>query len=187
MVILNLQLLVSLTFKKLIFLSTLIYQLDNNFHFVFLLHAFKTFPSFSMLGEGFRIRKSDYRNKIIVLSNLMIYIWLTRERTRGRTFKKSNSSQEAEVLSASLRSPTAKHLRQRLDDVTKRAKALVKNVKYPISFILSSRTNCPCLWKICKNCSYSEKTLSYPFKLAVLHLTKKALYSEVILCQENNG
>lgn len=93
-------------------------------------------------GEGFPIRGSDYRNKIILLSNLKIYIWLARGWTRGWTFKKSNSFQVAEVLPASLRSPTAKHLRQRLYDVTQWARMSAKNVKYLIYFFLQIKVIC---------------------------------------------
>lgn len=92
-------------------------------------------------GEGFPIRGSDYRNKIILLSNLKIYIWLARGWTWGWTFKKSNLSQVAEVLPASLRSPTAKHLRQRLYDVTQWARMSVKNVKYLIHFFSANKSH----------------------------------------------
>lgn len=92
-------------------------------------------------GEDFPIRGSDYRNKIILLSNLKIYIWLARGWTRGWTFKKSNSFQVAEVLPTSLRSPTAKHLRQRLYDVTQWARMSAKNVKCLIYFFSANKSH----------------------------------------------
>lgn len=130
-------------------------------------------------GEGFPIRGSDYRNKIILLSNLKIYIWLARGWTRGWTFKKSNSFQVAEVLPASLRSPTAKHLRQRLYDVTQWARLSAKNVKYLIYFSSANKSHLPSkkrkigIEMFCVNLSFTEKTQSCPFILVVFDLTTK--------------